>query len=56
MAKAGDCKSLGGEPRVVDSVHLHSYEAEPDHWDYTIPQRLCWAFGVLLPQDLDQVC
>ena len=55
MAKAGDHKSLGGELRVVYSVHLHSDEAEPDHWDYTIPQRVCWAFGVLLHQDLDQV-
>jgi hypothetical protein len=33
---------------------IHSYEAEPHHRDYTVPQRLRRAVGLLLRQDMDQ--
>lgn len=55
MAEAAYGQGLCGELRVGDSLHLHRDEAQPDHWDYTIPQRFCGAAGLFLRQDLDQV-
>lgn len=54
MAEAADFEGLCGELYFDGSLHLHSYEAEPHHRDYTVPQRLRRAVGLLLRQDMDQ--
>lgn len=55
MAGSADGEGVRGELYTEHHVQLHRYEAQSDDWDHPIFECVCWASGVLLCEDLDQV-